>query len=1715
MKNTSRGNKKLFFKQSFKNIFKFRVQFIIVIVLTFMSTMILTVSMGITSIIRSNHNEIVNTGNKFDYEYQYQFQQKRSAEGPNETIPLNDYINSDFSTFNNDVDGFGEKKSENAFNFLLSSDPKVKAEEENFLIRFYKSEHFQEAVYNLFYSNANGITDDILNYDFNPNKGTPEYNNKNIFYKFDNKFLNATLVGLKEEYAKDLGCNPNQKPLDYTKYTAAGMYTQKFGCSWLEEIESDNGMKVYMNYAFQNLIKTNFVHFSDYANFYMNKILDELALSGKTPSFTAVNDLWKIENPGFDLVQTSSAKPITKEQAVNLTELFFEYILGFQTTIEKTKSIPIKKEFLISEHGLWVNELSISSFNEDNKVEAGKQFLSSQVDVFKFGRRGQVNLMVVSTKDNMLVSHRWLNDHSTITGLNEDDVSNTAAMDIDHNFYSYPRQWDFENYIQDSAPIKSSMFLLHQKNTAEIVDFDANIRTELFYFDNESQSKFRAVVINEKEPDSNLTIIKGKMPRSNNEVAISQQYAKRNNLRIGNLISIGGTTVIISGFATDKYSFYPMSDKDVPLPDNKNGVVIYGFKGTIGQIGTQGFQNYISNYNTVFLTNKGNEATKKDRSNLYSALLSNEPKRMGQSYNFIKSYADSPIKNADKGIGRYSSLYPIRSFEDSNFSLNWTLYSSVIRLFNIFTIASTMIIAAISLAAIAIGISKTIKSNMGQIINLKALGVRSSEIGFSYLVYGFLVIATIPVAWFVSSLLQIPLFNIFANYFSAPYNSVHFYWLPLLISVIILGGVACLVSYLKTTSLTKGSVVELQEMKDEVKRSKIIDKIKNTWFKNASFSKRFSIDIASTGSRQTWMVASTIFISSFFIGGTLALPSIAINFKESYYKSIKYSNEYSTYLPVGNSPFSKSTLNIWEGHDALEKDWKETDLFKNWGMNGYYADRNNYTATSHNVGVVPNLINSGTNGDINVDWTVEYIVKNLQDMVPIVSSIFGTNFYNVIGQAFSVGELEQFLSWITHTTNQPGTNNPWENDKQREENLSKLSDTLTKGLGPILSLVMGSITDDGQKPNLDDDWKTQILNSIIGSVPPYVKAYVNQSESRKNQFAFGYSYDQFIPNKETLATKIDFKTADSRNIKITGLPQNQEAYLLNKKEFSNTRISKSTNEKIAQILEGNYEGGDIEENGIKIYNKENKTILIPVIANRQAESNLDFSKDKIISDISPEKSQITYLSKNGYKNLPKGAWIYDDLDYNELVKSQSKEEKEAARFLNPFALDNNKFTYNQSINDKKLADGAFMFVDWDYNDAGQIVGSHLRPYYNYNNLQLWFPEDEIDSSELTNNVAGVNKNAQWLESAISSDRVPNEVKKAWKKTDGQTTWSKVLPYDLSYDSNWTKPVKNLQGGELNHLLNKVKYFMQSQLSGSDGYFLGVSRGINSIKNNQLNKVEIINVGELNSYNDNIIIADQEVVNNLAGFSNTYFSPYDYNPVGEQSGSYKGIKTYSTVDPKNLVDRDLSNQFRNGFNSKINYWWNTKLSNVDETIGITSYVSFNNKERTGNFAVGGSNHFPITTSYETQNLLSETKALVNQISGMAALIGVLIVSIIIITSSLFVILICDLLVSKNSRFIVLMKSLGYSKMRLVRYIIGTVTIFSIIGFVIGLGLSYLGLWALIEYISKVGGVAIPFALTWWAPFLAVILIGGAYSLSIFAAMYKVVNTSPHILTTVSE
>ncbi|KAF5295625.1 hypothetical protein FQA39_LY12798 [Lamprigera yunnana] len=55
------------------------------------------------------------------------------------------------------------------------------------------------------------------------------------------------------------------------------------------------------------------------------------------------------------------------------------------------------------------------------------------------------------------------------------------------------------------------------------------------------------------------------------EIAITEQFGRKNKLDIGDVINLNDNLFMITAYATDAYSFYAAADPDVPLPNGKNG----------------------------------------------------------------------------------------------------------------------------------------------------------------------------------------------------------------------------------------------------------------------------------------------------------------------------------------------------------------------------------------------------------------------------------------------------------------------------------------------------------------------------------------------------------------------------------------------------------------------------------------------------------------------------------------------------------------------------------------------------------------------------------------------------------------------------------------------------------------------------------------------------------------------------------------------------------------------------------------------------------------------------------------------------------------------------------------------------------------------------------------------------------------------------------------
>lgn len=139
----------LLLKQGVKGVFKFRIQFIIILLLSFLASFILSTSITLSSRINHTYNNIVNNVKKFDYVSSNQIgidSQDATDATDRSVFPLLDLVsdNSYYNKKNND-------KNTSFLNFVLNKQALQNTKNEKTLI----TEMFADKVFASFFSRYN------------------------------------------------------------------------------------------------------------------------------------------------------------------------------------------------------------------------------------------------------------------------------------------------------------------------------------------------------------------------------------------------------------------------------------------------------------------------------------------------------------------------------------------------------------------------------------------------------------------------------------------------------------------------------------------------------------------------------------------------------------------------------------------------------------------------------------------------------------------------------------------------------------------------------------------------------------------------------------------------------------------------------------------------------------------------------------------------------------------------------------------------------------------------------------------------------------------------------------------------------------------------------------------------------------------------------------------------------------------------------------------------------------------------------------------------------------------------------------------------------------------------------------------------------------------------------------------------------------------------
>ncbi|ATZ16390.1 FtsX-like permease family protein [Entomoplasma freundtii] len=1280
----------LLLKQGFRGIFKFKIQFIIILVLSFLATFVLTITASANRRLHQDWDQIVGSVDPFDYVGTTQLDNTatRNDGAPLsslEPVPLVDFLNNTFVDVVNNPSSFmkgsaitphNETTHNSNFNFVLNDslykdqlDKRDVGTASTFLTRFMKDTTDQGfyALTKILFNKDETNGDNLADYRFNIRNKLADNLIKDIVIIRD-QTLNQTNLE-SSNFALPAQVN-------YLRTSALRFFV----CQQPEFFAFlKNGFPIE---DFENLLTPQKL-FIDYLYDTVGQIAFWITDQGLTDN-TKFREIWS--------TGTGDEK----------AQIFYQFLMGESPTTTTLDNgsydfIPPTGQGYALEATIG-EALTTDEANNKFLIVGGPTDKTSVINALsKKGYRGMMSPMNVNltTEDNPTISSVTFTErYNALTLQNsETTVPFTKRLTLDDNFYlTHPLDnKNFGNPKEDDS-MAATMWQYHMSLTAWASGYDIQFRKEQILFDNITSRKFRFVLINGSE-EANFTILRGTRPTAKNEIAISPQFAKANHLKVGDYLKIGQAPLLISGFATDTYSFFPAVDPNVPIPQAKTEAYIYGSKETLhnavhGFGGNAGNQDMSPRYFHFFLTNNKKESffPAHNKEQLFSSWQQDIRKNLAVSYNALKAL----IPNGNSSLvvkSAFTTLAPqpfaddepesigffkLINYKDSLFRLNWTLLPMVLKTFKIITYIASAVIAIIALVALVICIKKTITFNSKQIGILKAMGTDPWMIAVTYLAYGIVIMfIVVPIAWFIASFCQIPFGYMFGNYFSIRTNVIDFNWQAFLIAFFGFGIIAMFISIFTAWLITRQSVLDIIKISTTWSNSRFIDFVKLKAFKNASFNTRFSLTLASSGKKPIILLTVVVGLASLLISGSLALPSIANNAVRSYYKNVHYANSYSNLIPTMNSPLSKPAINYWQGNEKWDKDWvsSQLELDSSGTKYGYYKEPSGYMDLVSQSSPIPRYIfapelNDGQASSdnkyefSNLTYTYPYVIETPEVFLGLAGEAFGNNFFTVLGQSFNIGTIDQFYGIILN--GQPDLikalmGSAYDDNLTLDANKQALaqnfSRALTAALPSIINSVINSISGTGGKGG--DNWKESIINAILTQVPPYIKSFIYKSPSRLEQFGISFNAETYIPKRETLITNLPVDVNNYQGINVTGIDQSQDAYSLTNIEKQNMYLDLQTKNKIADIFAGKpLPQNDIYWGKTKVWNASTKTLTIPMVANRQAEAAYKLKHNKTLTNALTRTRQLTYRTNRGdvpWDILPKYAWVYDDQDF---AKSQ-------------------------------------------------------------------------------------------------------------------------------------------------------------------------------------------------------------------------------------------------------------------------------------------------------------------------------------------------------------------------------------------------------------------------------------------------------------------------------
>ncbi|ATZ17373.1 ABC transporter permease [Williamsoniiplasma luminosum] len=1532
----------LLLKQGFKGVFKFKAQFIIILILTFLSTLILGVSISSTRNMQASYDNVVGKVEKFNYQASTEIGKDAAFQNVDvkdfKSMPTIDFNNNDFSYFWTGQPGDSTLKS--AFNLKLYA---KEGESQTYVTKVTQSPEFINVWNEFINDDANGFRIiasrlwtnqlfwDLHNYTTNDRD---EKKHSDLSYLENTAILKAYLNSPDSfKFIKNYTEELYDKSKIYKKETNDNqqiivMNSGLFDLTFFNQLSVKE--KELINYAIvinaqlgqwirstieeflspkpaENLIKKTYDQAEKYA-FIFGVPLRNAKNELNTKAWTEDKYVTNLQNIGIGSIISADTKATIEKETIQIGETV-------QTQNEfdaKVKEQILKKGF----KGMII-PLVVKFENALVQPNSVEPLTTTDPD-----QKFKVEKIQFAPGFNSHI-FSMLGSGDTKTPIFQRVEISSEFYDLAMQDYTFWNNMDYYNGVFES--IKASMLQYHITLDALASGFAPIFRKEAIIFDHNTNNKFRVVVQNSFDAKAaNFTLLNGTAPNAIGEITISEQFAKANHVLVGDYIYVGQAYLQVTGFATDAFSYFPAADPSFPMPQPKTEAIIYASADTATLIKWGDGSGSVSQDNTSYTFN------------YFLTPLKNNQKEtipLTQKLNLFKAFQTdfetdlqtNKFNITNLGKDKVRSYFNPIDFDSSNYRLNWTLLPTVLNIIKAITYSASAIIAIIAMIAMVINIRKTINFNAKEIGILKAMGTSPEMISSLYLATSMIMcLVVIPLAWLLAMGLQLPMTYLIADYFSMPTNQILVDWVSIVIALVVIGIGSIIVSFITALMVTKKPVIDILQSPVKWTNSKWLDKLKFGKFSNASFNLRFSLTLTSSGKKPIFLLVFVVGMTSFLISGALAIPSIANNAVNAFYKSVKYANSYDNVDPIANAPLSKLAINYTTNPEELDKDWTKSNLKLDAQTKqgyGYYKTTDAYSQSNSQTSPLPRytyfepktqLKADGKSVDQYVKYSYDHILKNPGQFLSWVGNIFGNNFFTVVGQTFNIGLVDQFTGLILNSKEAKirewlGTEYNREDslDTNKQKMAFQISSALTNSLPSIINAIMGSINSGSSSSITGADWKDKVINVIMAQVPPYIKSYINKSPSRLEQFGVSYNVEQITPKKETLITTVKAKTDKYDEISLTGLDAAQDAFVLKDKQKQALFLGSEEINKIEKILKGDTNIDSFKFDDFEVWNKEKNELTIPMIGNAQSVAAYNLKQNDTLKNISTTTRQITFRNKeNQYNVLPKQAWVYDDSDFmnsnlyqkplETLTGKPSDQDKNYQKavdsnfailkeqtsvdlqkhYLDIYQLDNAKFTYNDLYNEKisdvgvmppktSLADSAYLFNAFGFDDQ-QISSSYLRPYYKYANIQLMIPDTKIDDKFLDlpgTRPQDIPQNDKWVKKHVPQNQIPESVQNAWGNPN--ETYTVIRPYTLDYKKEHGQGLDRLVDGTNSPYWYRYAFDRNETTQGALWY--DENQKVD-YANSEL-KINLKNISTIESFDTKLLLIDQGVANAIKGYSN--------------------------------------------------------------------------------------------------------------------------------------------------------------------------------------------------------------------------------------------------------